>query len=277
MYLPTRTLLTLWLLALFLLWGQAASAWGNLGHRITGTVAESLLTATARRQVGVLLGKESLAVAATYMDTQRMSLSERWPTADQWHYDNQPICGNGPTPCPHANCATRKIEEFRNLLANRRASTRERAMALRLLIHVVGDIHQPLHMANNSDRGGNRIYVKLREDGERYTLHDVLDTVLIKELIGQKRTRDYAISLTHRYQPQLKNWQRGDIADWAQQSHKLAVTHTYGELPGFACNTSSDHTIMLSNAYLQDARQYLPEQLARAGAHIAAVLNATLK
>jgi hypothetical protein len=277
MHLPTRTLLKLWLLALFLLWGQAASAWGNLGHRITGTVAESLLTATARRQVRALLGEESLAVAATYMDTQRMNLSERWPAADQWHYDNQPVCGNRPTPCPYANCATRKSEEFRKLLADRRASTRERAMALRLLIHLVGDIHQPLHMADNADRGGNKIYVKLREGGERYTLHEVLDTVLIKDFIGPQRTRDYAMSLTHRYQPQLNNWQRGGIAEWAQQSHELAAKHSYGELPGFACNASNDQTILLPNAYLQDARQYLPEQLAKAGARIAAVLNATLK
>jgi hypothetical protein len=257
-------------------WPHDASAWGNLGHRITGTVAESLLTAAARRQVHVLLGEESLAVAATHMDTQRASLGKRWPAADQWHYDNQPVCGNT-TPCPQGNCATRKIEEFRKLLADRRAGNVERATALRVLIHLLGDIHQPLHMADNADRGGNNLYVKMSDTGERYRLHELLDTILVKELIAPQRTRDYAMSLTRRYQSQLEDWQRGKISDWAQQSHELAVTHTYGSLPGFACNRRSGHTIVLTNAYLQDVRRYLPEQLTKAGVRIAAVLNATLK
>jgi hypothetical protein len=276
MHLPSPKVLNRCLLALCLLWLHDAVAWGTLGHRITGTVAESLLTATARRQIHVLLGDESLANAATFMDTQRAMLSERWPYADRWHYNNQPLCSNQLTPCPHGDCATKKIEEFRLLLADRRATRDERAMALRLLIHMLGDIHQPLHMADNADHGGNTVMVKLDDSGQVYNLHEVLDTLLIRELIGSQRSRDYAMSLTQRYQAHLRDWQRGTVAGWAQQSHELAVAHAYGDLPGFACRHANQQTIMLTERYLQNARQYLPEQLTRAGVRIAAVLNATL-
>jgi hypothetical protein len=277
MRLPSPSLLKHLLPALTLLWLHDAAAWGNLGHRITGTIAESMLTATAHRQVHLLLGNESMAIAATDMDTQRASLSERWPQADQWHYNNQSVCNDHPTPCRNGDCATAKIEEFRKLLANRRASNAERAMALRMLIHLLGDIHQPLHMADNADRGGNKIEVRRSQAGPTYNLHEVLDTVLLKQLIGQQRTRDYAMSLTRRYATQLNSWQHGSLDEWAQQSHEIAAKQSYGELPGFACEHTDDKVVMLPAVYLQHARQYLPEQLTKAGVRIAAVLNATLK
>lgn len=276
MHLPTRSAPIHWLLGLTLLWVQDASAWGNQGHRITGIVAESLLTAAARRQVHELLGKESLAEAANYMDLQRTALKQQWPASDQWHYDNQPVCSNEQAPCQQGNCATRKIEELRKLLADRRAARHERTMALRLLIHLLGDIHQPLHMADNADRGGNNLYVRLHTGGERYRLHEVLDTVLIKDLAGQQRIRMYALNLQRTYRPQFKDWQRGNIADWAQQTHELAVKHSYSDLPGFACHATNDRTLTLSAAYLQEARRYVPEQLAKAGARIARIINTTL-
>ncbi|MGE0115765.1 MAG: S1/P1 nuclease [Steroidobacteraceae bacterium] len=270
-----RSLLHL-LLLLVALWGQNAAAWGNTGHRITGYVAESLLTPATRRQVRQLLGEESLAAAATYMDVQRMMLSERWPETERWHYDNQPVCYRQQAYCLDGNCATRQIERFRQLLADRHADKNERALALRLMIHMLGDIHQPLHMTDNHDRGGNNLYVRLYAGGERYRLHEVMDTVLLRQLIGKQRIRNYASDLRQRYHPQLHEWQQGSLNDWAQQTHQLAVTESYGGLPGFACNIEQNKTITLPQSYVQDARQYLPQQLARAGVRIAAVLNATL-
>jgi cardiolipin synthase A/B len=234
-----------WLLLCSLLWLHDAAAWGNLGHRITGTIAESLLTAATRRQIHMLLGDESLTVAATIMDTQRARLSERWPQADRWHYDNQPVCGQQPAPCRDGNCATRKIEAFRAVLADRRAANDERATALRLLIHLLGDIHQPLHMADNADRGGNKIQVRLSAAGQQYSLHEVIDTVLVRELIGKQRTRDYALSLTRRYQAQLNDWQRGNMMAWAQQSCVGSHSHLWraASLRVQSTSRSTDHAI----------------------------------
>jgi len=274
---PNPTMLTPLLFMLALLWMNDAAAWGNLGHRITGVIAESLLTSAASRQVHALLGDESLAVAATDMDTQRALLSERWPHADRWHYDNQPVCNHRPAPCPEGDCATAKIETFRRVLANRRLGKEARANALRWLVHLLGDIHQPLHMADNNDRGGNKIEVRLGGSAETYSLHELLDTVLITQRVGEQRSRDYALTLQQRYQAQLVAWQRGTVAQWAEQSHELAVLRTYSELPGFACGRANAQTITLSASYVRSANEYIPEQLVKAGVRIAAVLNATLK
>ncbi|MGC3982737.1 MAG: S1/P1 nuclease [Steroidobacteraceae bacterium] len=265
----------LWL-ALLLPMSQSAHAWGNVGHRVTGLIASGMLTPKTRQQVQQLLGEETLATATTDMDTQRTSLRERWPTSDQWHYDNQPVCGAAHSYCADGNCATRQIEHFRGVLASKRTSQAERALALRLLIHMLGDIHQPLHMGDNADRGGNNLYVRLYAGGERYRLHELLDTVLLKDIMAGQRVENYAAQLQQRYKNKLREWQKGELREWAQQTHELATTHTYGLLPGFACRTDNTQTITLSAAYVQDARNYLPEQLTKAGARIAAVLNATL-
>lgn len=259
-----------------LLTSTQALGWGGAGHRITGYIAEPLLSAAARQQVHQLLGDESLAAAATYMDLQRQSLSERWPQSERWHYDNQPVCGGQTNYCNEGNCATRQLERWRAILADRSASSAERALALRLLVHLLGDIHQPLHMADNRDRGGNNLWVRLDANGQRYKLHEVFDTVLIKQLMNHQGIERYASRLRKQFQAQRSEWQRGTPSEWAEQTHQLGLTHTYALLPGFACGVTYERVITLPPSYIQDARQYVPQQLAKAGMRIAAVLNVTL-
>lgn len=265
------------LILLGLICAHDVFAWGNIGHRITGDIAAAMLTPQAGKQVQQLLGEEPLAAAATYMDVQRKTLSERWPAADQWHYDNKPVCHSNTAYCSDGNCATRQIERFRALLADRSAARAERAMALRLLVHIIGDIHQPLHMADNADRGGNNLNVRLYAGGQRYRLHEVLDTIVLRDLIGRQRAKSYADTLRQRYQANSRAWQQGSPQTWAQEAHQLGMSRVYGALPGFACGERVIATLTLPDAYVQDAKRYLPEQLAKGGARIAAVLNATFK
>jgi hypothetical protein len=139
---------------------------------------------------------------------------------------------------------------------------------------MLGDIHQPLHMADNIDRGGNDVNVQWR--GKVYRLHEVFDSVLLREVTGKRGAARYADALLHNYDLRFKNWQRGDVALWAEETHRLAVQETYGRLPQFACNAHSAPPLILPDSYVQSAKQYLPEQLAKAGARIAAVLNDSL-
>lgn len=272
----SRPLHLLLLVMLCLVWAPPANAWGNSGHRLTGLIAESLLTPAARKQAQQLLGDEGLDVAATYMDTQRAALAQRWPESGRWHYDNVPVCQSKPH-CADGQCATQQIEHFRSLLGNQSTSRAERALYLRILMHLLGDIHQPLHMADNADRGGNTLYVRLYTGGERYRLHDVFDSVLLKQLQGNLRLKDYATQLRQRYQPRFQLWRTGTSDAWAAQTHALAKNRVYATLPRFACNISSSETITLTEGYVQDAKIWLPEQLVKAGVRIAQVLNDTLK
>lgn len=251
-----------------------AQAWGGRGHRITAFVAEALLNDAARLQVHGLLDGEGLDIAATFMDEQRETLRQRWPESPRWHYDNRPACAANARYCADGHCATRQIERFREVLHNREAAKEERALALRLLVHMLGDIHQPLHMADNADRGGNDVEVRLA--GKTYRLHEVFDTVLITQLTADLSARRYAARLLDRYRTQTAQWQRGTLDDWARDAHTLAVQDVYGGLPDFSCRTSGAQVIELPATYLQRAHVYLPEQLTKAGARIAAVLNQTL-
>lgn len=259
-------------------------AWGNAGHRVTGLIAESLLTPTAHAQVAQLLDGEGLDVATTFMDTQRGALAKRWPQSDRWHYDNVPVCQQQPY-CTDGHCATQQIARFQKILSDGHATHSERALALRLLVHMLGDIHQPLHMADNQDRGGNQLYVRLQAGGEALQLHDVYDTVLVKQLQGKQTLREFARQLRLSHAANLAPWQSGTVTQWAQQTHLLARNHTYAGLPAFTCALPSarqsreqlkQQPITLSDDYLDAARNEVAVQLTKAGARIAFVLNRVL-
>lgn len=251
-------------------------AWGNLGHRITGLIAEQLLSPSARQQVQSLLGDESLADVATFMDTHRDELRERWPESARWHYDNKEVCG-AKLYCPDGACATQQIERFREILANKHASRQEREMALRLIVHMIGDIHQPLHMADDHDRGGNEVWVRMYPGAERRRLHEVFDTELVRDNVNHHRDYIYARELLSRTHSQISRWQHGDINSWALESYELGVKSIYDKLPDFACGKEITDTLTLSPEYVRHAHELVAMQLAKAGARIAAVLNTTLQ
>lgn len=263
-------------MALTALHMNTALAWGNLGHRITGLIAEQLLSPAAHQQVQSLLGDESLADAATFMDTHRDELHEHWPDSPRWHYDNKEACGDR-LYCPDGNCATVQIERFLHVLADRHASRQERTMALRLIIHMIGDIHQPLHMVDDHDRGGNDVWVRMYPGAERRRLHEVFDTELVRDNVNHHRDYIYARELLSQTHSQASGWQHGDIDSWALESYGLGVKQIYGKLPGFACGKEMTNTLTLSPGYVRHAHELVAMQLAKAGARIAAVLNTTLQ
>jgi len=255
-----------------------ALAWGSAGHRITAAIAATQLTPAARRAVTQLLGDETLQEAAVYMDTHRDELAATWPQSARWHYDNRPACTrDGPFNCRNGACATAQIRHFRQLLADSRSSYSERRMALRVLVHLLGDLHQPLHMTDHNDRGGNDVQVRLYPGAERRRLHEVFDTALIKEAVHGQREDAFVNELLRRYQQRFMSWQQGDPERWAAETHELGVREVYGALPGFACERRQDRTVTLPRTYVQRAEEYLPEQLAKAGVRIAAVLNQSFK
>ncbi len=254
----------------------SAKAWGNLGHRITAEIAEELLTPTSRSQIHNLLADESLADAANYMDTHRDELHAYWPTSARWHYDNKEVCGAAPY-CRDGACATHQIEIFRQQLADKNASRSQRVMALRLLIHMIGDIHQPLHMADNNDRGGNDTWVRMYAGAQRYRLHEIFDTELVRDNVHHRRDFLYAHELLSRVQPQLAVWQTGNVDSWAKESYQSGAKFVYGSLPEFTCGMQDSHTITLTPEYVSNAHELVATQLAKAGVRIAVMLNETLK
>lgn len=249
-------------------------AWGAEGHRLTGLIAQSLLSPAARYQVNQLT-PGGLADAANYMDVQRPRLAIKYPNSASWHYDDVPVCEHAEKPdyCAGGDCASTKISEFLKVLADFHSSKAQKQEALRLVVHMVGDIHQPLHAATNAgDRGGNLVHIMIRARSAK--LHGAWDKDFVRDGLGNQPETSYAKSLITAYQDRFKSWRGGRAGDWITESHEIAKTVTYAKLPGFACNLDmTEEVIEVDDSYRAEAGQIVRERITAAGVRIAWLLN----
>lgn len=258
-----------------------ATAWGPDGHRVTGLVANELLTAKARIRLNQLMGSMDLADFANQMDVFRMALSIEVPNSEKWHYDNQPLCAQRTYAqyCANGNCASAKIPEYFKLLSDTTQSDAVRARAAMFLVHMVGDIHQPLHTADDDDLGGNRKNVLSPNTDMPRNLHRVWDSDVVRAALRGIRDTDYAAQLVSRYRgKEIAEWQRGEVGDWMKESFALSRDLVYGKLPEFTCGTPwpMEKVVTLPPSYIAAAADEAPAQLAKAGARIAWLLNRAL-
>lgn len=149
--------------------------WGQKGHDVTAAIAENHLTPRAQAMADSLLDGKSLIYWANWLDNASYTPELRYTKT--WHYKNvnegvrYEEMGVNP-----AGDAVTAIKAQMETLADSTASKEDKALALKILIHVVGDIHQPMHMGHAVDLGGNRIKVKFFDRDTN--LHSVWDTSL---------------------------------------------------------------------------------------------------
>lgn len=252
-----------------------AWAWGAQGHRITGRVAEAFLTPRARIATQELLGGETLADASTWMDQEKRHLGS---AKAQWHYSNQAVCGASVTRCPNGNCLTSRLPALIEAVGDSRLSTQQRGVALRMVIHLMGDLHQPLHVADNNDRGGNDVTVRFagaRKPLER-NLHELWDVELVKQELRGVSEEKYAEQLIASAKTDLVSVRRGDLSVWTAYSNSLAKEVAYAELPGWRCGSTASTVLTLDASYLSTGRAVVRTQMRDAGVRIADVLNHAL-
>jgi S1/P1 Nuclease len=282
-----RAALSLWILV----WISTPSAWawGPQGHRTIGAIADRLLNAHARAVVADLLqddldryGRPShrttLEAVSTWADEIRGTAASH----PSWHYDNIPVCGSQPRReyCPDGQCNTAQLERLSHIITDPRATRRERNEALKWVVHLVGDIHQPLHAADNDDRGGNEVAVALagvRTRGKA-ELHGVWDNELVQLALGTKghqRPPPDVAALASEAESLREARGQGTPRSWASESNRLArrVAYHYVE---FACHALPNHIVVLDAQYQRAAAQVVHDQLLLAGARLAALLNQDL-
>ncbi len=163
-----------------------AGAWAALGHRMVGELAQRHLDPAAQAEVARLLSGEkdpTLAGVATWADDLRNDDPERFKTTSRWHYINAKGGGCGfelERDCADGNCVVSAIERQRAILADRSQPLEARRDALKFVVHMVGDVHQPMHAGNRPDSGGNRFQVSLRTplQPEEYARKDYVDGVM---------------------------------------------------------------------------------------------------
>lgn len=275
---------------LMCLTGPPAFAWGPQGHRTVGAIADRLLTPAARAAVAQLLaadldkfgnpsGRTTLESVAVWADEIRGT-----PAAEpRWHYDDIPVCGPVPPReryCAGGQCDSAQLERLAAVLADSHAELRTRNEALKWIVHLLGDIHQPLHAADNGDLGGNRVLVALagvRTRG-RLTLHGAWDSELVALALQtrsrQRPPRDIdALALEARGLAAEAG--QGAPVSWASESNHLARNVAY-RYPGFACGSVPPGIVLLDRDYQREASGLARERLLLAGARLANLLNETL-
>lgn len=204
---------TLSILSLLIFLSLAGFGWGPTGHRTVGLIAEKHLSAKAKKNIAKLLGQQSLAEASTWMDEVRSDSLYNFMT--DWHwvtietgktYDQSPKNPKGDV----IATLERVIAELKKHSLDKKTETEY----LKMLVHLVGDIHQPLHVGCCDDQGGNKVKVKwFRIDTN---LHHVWDIDMIDEtklsfteLTGFLGEPDMA---------SLFSWQKNSVREWADES-----------------------------------------------------------
>lgn len=257
------------LVCLVLLLPSLCFAWGGEGHQIVALIAEKQLTPATQALVKDLLGDAHISDAevASWADEYRREHRE----TSGWHFVNVP-----------ADAATfdrnrdgrdgmnviDKLTEQANLLADKSHPREKRIEALKWVVHLAGDIHQPLHVADrNGDKGGNARLVFFEERREAVSLHFVWDTLILRESIGRQRIATYADALERQITPaQRKEWGAGNPERWANETHAVAVK-VYADVPAVGPPPK------LVKDYTEKNSPVVQEQLRRAGVRLATLLN----
>ena len=206
---------TIKLVFIFVLLGQSLFGWGNTGHRIVGKVAETYLTKNAKAQIKKLMGHHDLSRMSYWAD--HIKSDPDWKHANDWHWCTVPD-GENYEKGKHKGLAVEKVREFIDTLKKKRSTKEEKQIALKFLIHLVGDLHQPLHVGNGDDRGGNS--VRLKWFGESTNLHSVWDSKLIDyQKLSYSEYANYLMLDENR--GQIRQWQADSLLTYIHESRDL--------------------------------------------------------
>ncbi|MFK7971770.1 MAG: S1/P1 nuclease [Bacteroidia bacterium] len=245
---------------LFALWfiiPQSVFAWGKTGHRIVGEIAQRHLTKKAQKNIERVLGSEDLAMASNWMDFIKSDRNYRFMYT--WHFVSIPDGKRYEDITPPASGdVIGTIERLTEELKTGEYTHEDERFVIRCLIHLIGDIHQPLHVGRAEDAGGNR--VKLGWFRSKSNLHRVWDSELIDH--QQLSYTEYATYLDHAPKDTIKVWQDATVRDWAYESMEYRKL-TY-DLP-------PDSTLRFR--YNFDHKAVLEKRLNQAGIRLAGILN----
>ena len=264
---------------------RPALAWGEQGHRLVAEIAQANVSPRTAAAIRELLRAEgglhtptchigSLGDAAIWPDCLRGD-PERWRYTFVWHYQDGPVCAARFDPkayCPGGNCVTAQIARDRGVLADRRLPPEQRLAALAYLAHFVGDIHQPLHAADNGDHGGNLVAASWPGHSDS-NLHWLWDSTMAERAIA---TAPGPLVRVYSAQERAR-LATGEPADWARESWEIAKRFVYPQAFGHdPCHGAAPDHVEISEAQIDAGAPIARERLVRAGLRLARLLDAAL-
>jgi len=243
-------------------------ALGQTGHRITGAIAEKYLSNNAKIEIAKLIGEQSLAEISTYVDEMRALKSNKFwsKTSYPYHYvtvpDGKSYLEVG---APSVGDAYTAINQYTKILKDNNATKSERSVALKFIVHLIGDLHQPLHVGNGFDKGGNDIEVSYfgrraaPSSKWKYNLHSIWDSAMIdqKNLSYTEWTNWLSRKITTK---QINDWNETNPLVWIKESYDIRQ-RLYPK----------DDKI--DQEYVMQFLPVLKQRIQQAGVRIAAYLN----
>lgn len=236
--------------------------WGKTGHRTVGEIAESYLKNKTKRKISALLNGHGLAYIATFGDD--IKSDKQYNKFYTWHFVNMPLDVKYQDSEKNSEGdVVTGIEKCKAMLIDPNTTKEEKVFYLKLLVHFIGDLHQPMHVGRKEDRGGND--VKVKWFGSKTNLHSVWDSKMLDSY--DMTYTELANNTDKLSKVQVQNLQKGTIIDWVNDTHINAVT-AYKSV-----ENNRDLAYSYNYKYLAMART----QLQKGGIRLAKVLNDLFK
>jgi hypothetical protein len=274
-----------------------ALAWGDEGHRVIALIADHYLEPGVKKKVDAMLAADTDTLtkhdiaseaiwAETYRNFDKAKTQAEYADRETWHSlklelsnpDIDAACDNHPplpagTPASRgpAACSLDKIDQFTKELSDRATAPAEKLLALKYLLNLVADLHQPMYVSDDNNQGGDAVKV-VGGGADPGTLRHYWDSDFIDNLGDDPKAIADDLADGVRQSKAYDRMAAGAPVDWAKEAFALAKDHAYGKLPP----RKADGTYDLPPDYVTDAIETIRVQMARAGVRLAAVLNRAL-
>ncbi|MFD2566049.1 S1/P1 nuclease [Pseudotenacibaculum haliotis] len=232
--------------------------WGQTGHRVVGEIASQNLSKRAKKNLEKLLGKEGLAILSTYAD--EIKSDRKYDKFKPWHYVNFKDGETYETSKKNPKGdLIQGIKKCKEVIQDPNASKEDKVFYLKLLVHLIGDLHQPLHIGRAEDRGGNAI--KVQWFRRNTNLHSVWDSKMLDQF--DMSYSELSSNLNTLSKKQVKAIQQGSVLDWVKETRVLTMK--------IYDSAKADEN--LSYRYMYDHFDTVKSQLQKGGLRLAKVLN----
>ena len=246
----------------------ALLSWGVTGHRTIGKIAAGHLSPQAKAAIHELIGDTTLAEISTWADEVRGQPAFR--NTGPWHYINLPLGLDFADFEAKVKDMTQDnvysaLQQQERILGAATSTRPQKVEALKFIVHFVGDLHQPMHVSREEDKGGNTI--QLNYDGNGTNLHALWDSKLIDHqgLTYEQMAEKY----DHATPAQIKQWQSDPLIQWIWESYQ-ASSKLYEEIDALKSRAIDD-------SYYQAHIAIIEDRIEKAGIRLAGVLNEIFK
>ena len=266
---------------------RPAHAYWEYGHESVARIAWEQMRPDTRRQVAALLRQgrlletpecpvSTIEQASVWADCIK-PLGDRFAYVYSWHYQNVDVCKpfDLKAACKDGNCVSAQIERNARLLADPKVPVRERLMALALLVHFMGDLHQPMHAGDHQDLGGNKVAANYGIVGGRANLHSIWDGWLAERAISTPPSGPSAI-LAQIPVTDRERIASGTVEDWSREMWGKARDLAYKTLVGDPCGAGPVERPTLTEAQVRELIPEVRTDVAEGGIRLARLIDDAL-